>query len=329
MSDIKFIGYYTTDTCKMGSPFTGNTVNITKHIIEDEMGTISVIPPPLNYSQIKPVPVKAPLINKPLDLSWASIKAMDNRVSIDTTNILVHFSLREIKSLLYYLAKQIEAAHIIETELKTKWNINKTFKQIVFFAPGRFNNASASPSGTVEFLVGDPKGHSAFFAAPTCLYAHELAHYLSFFDKNGLISPLHNKSTFEAMKRNKWAPPFKYLEGAPFASLPHKSLPKQLDDDETLFYTANQLLADKVAAQLCGYEQSKIDAERMIKQDLPDVWEGLRRLVLAREHGLTKYERELSAKIARKERLWTKYISTQELVDSLTKFYRGVSLKRQ
>ena len=101
-----------------------------------------------------------------------------------------------------------------------------------------------------------------------------------------------------------------------------------------LYCALNEIIADKVALQVCGYEKSRkrVDAEISRKYPKPKHvhhWDLLALLVVAREYKLVEHYAFLRREIKPGESKWNKVISTEDLIDKLTEFYRKISLKNQ
>ena len=329
MTEVKIVGYYTNNACKLGFPDRSD-LTISKYVIEDEKGSIQIIPPPINPPEIK----RSQKVNP----DWESISAADNRLLISREDFTRFFSRREINLLLKYLALQIEANHWVDNELRNKWGIYATFSKIVVKAPwGRFNDHGVVlGKDLLRIRLGDPREFHSF-VSPQAIYAHELGHHLSSFDSRGMNIFSNVGSESEDIERLRASLTLNGNFDGKYVYVPYKLLPSELlyrppSMERGLLYYADELVADKVALQLCGYAESKrrvsINLKEILKKD-KNPWAILHLLVLAREYNLKSYEKILLYKIKRHEKHWGKIISTEQLLNSLSDFFNKVTLKRQ
>lgn len=270
------------------------------------------------------------------DTSWDRIAAMDERIAIGEAGFKRLLSPNERCALLKYLQSQVKSIHQIENELVKKWGITEKLLEFGFAAGGPFNNAVVGISGAVDFCLGAPNGYSEFFASPASLIAHELGHYLSYFSPDGGI-----RYTTDTLIKNAEADKFslnsegnldsKYLEDIPYNLLPPQLLFSYEPDGNELHYYANELLADKIALQLCGFEKSrkriKVKIEKGMTSNNP--WQLLHLAVLAREYNFECYEGVLLEGIYKRQHLWINEVQTDELIDLLSEFFQKVSLRHQ
>jgi hypothetical protein len=338
MTEVKIVGYYTNNACMLGFPDRSD-LTVTKYVLEDEKGSIQIIPPPINPPEIKPFEKDFARSQK-VNPDWESISAADNRLSISREDFTGFFSRREINLLLKYLVLQIEANHWVENELRNKWGIYATFSKIVVQTQpwGRFNeHGVVIGKDLLRIRLGDPREFHSF-VSPQAIYAHELGHHLASFDSRGMnifsnaqlmfgtaVEPLKASLTLNGNFDGKYV----YI---PYKLLPSELLYRPPSMERGLLYYADELVADKVALQLCGYAKSKrrisINIKEILKKD-KNPWAILHLLVLAREYNLKSYEKILLYKFKRHEKHWEKIISTEQLLSSLSDFFNKVTLKRQ
>jgi len=291
-------------------------------VVEVGAGKTEVISPPLDFFQIKmgqesstekttSCPDFSPPV--PANLNWDSITALDNRVSIYQENFTTNFKKKEIEALLKYLYSLIKAGHFVECKLINEWGIKESFPRIIIQAVGPSNQAF----GSGLFLPGDPKDFPGFFASPCALFAHELGH------------SLHLRRFNAEGKR------LTFFEALPYSLMPGQLMPPSPDGDRFYGNLFNdvliELIADKAALQLCGFEETQKDIAAKIKtsKGSKNPWILLFLLTLAKEFKLGTEEKWLLKKLSHHRQPWKKVASTQDLSNSLSKFFKQVSLKKQ
>lgn len=312
---MKILGYYTGSACVNGVPSYWEISNVSQYVVETESGNIQIITPPLNPASILLAEVTEPEMSEecpnlfpqiPTNLTWDSITALDSRLMIGQETFDENFSQRELNSLRKYLFLLVNAGHFVECKLRNEWGIEKSFPRIIIQATGPFNQAYARG----HFMPGDPSDFSRFFASPCALYAHELGHHLTGFtaDDKQLI----------------------YFETLPYSLLPDQLSPSSPNGDLN-HYVLTELIADKAALQLCGFNESQKDIAAKIKgsKNNRDPWVLLFLLSLAKEFHLEADEKWLLRKLSHNHQPWENTISTQDLVNLLSEFFQKVTLKGQ
>jgi hypothetical protein len=280
-----------------------------------------------------------------------SLKAIDERFKVPEemlTEMNNRFTDAEINKLTGHLKGFLLAGQEVEKKLSSDWNIPPVAKSITipycrWWQP--YNQGQAVKDGML-LRVGNPDEHNSFFANPRSLYAHENGHILSFFQPDGSlhdelcngynIGPLRKLLAVDGQLK------LKFLQDIPFNILPEKLL---FVRDWSLLSTANELIADKVAMQVCGREEwgawlkTRIPAQMKLFEGAGARNDILRFIVYVREFGLKTEEQLFRQALAScdVDTSWTlkdaffddMVSSTEQTLDRLTDFFHQVSLKKQ
>lgn len=270
--------------------------------------------------------------------------SLDKRVELsdDIISFIRILSPTDRNKLYNYLKLFILSAHGVENTLKLKWSIPQVANKIEILislklhAFGHFNNASAK-DGLIQVIIGNPKEYDRFFAISTVIYAHELGHMLFEYDKKGKLPWSKGMSTATYFKDLQFALSQdgklerKYLEDIPFCLLPKELLFQGKATATGLLSIITELIADKVSLQLCGYKEARGSIRSKINDslDTKNPWGRLFLIVLAREFKLNHEEEVLCKRLAELDCPWESSISTEELLNKMSEFFRQVSLKHQ
>jgi len=184
-------------------------------------------------------------------------------------------------------------------------------------------------------ILGDPREFHTF-VSPSSIYAHELGHHFSSFDLSGKNIFTNLRSEAEKIERLRASLTLNGSFNGKYLHIPYDRLPSDLlyrpqSTNRGFLYFVWELVADKVALQLCGYDESKKRIEGNLKEALnsKEPWLILHLLVLAREYKLENYEKILLGKIKKHEKNWSAIIPTEQLLNSLSTFFNNTTLKAQ
>jgi hypothetical protein len=237
------------------------------------------------------------------------------------------------------LSRLVDAAHSVEAQLQEEFGIHDSFSKIKVLVPGPFNNALVNPNtGTLNVIVGRPSEYADFFAAPRCLYAHEVGHLLAAFDSTGRNryaglqgGPAMYKVDRELLN-SRGNLPSKFFGEIPYNLLPHDLLFPDKYDSDGLLYFANELISEKVALQICGPQEAREYHERKVRRGCTDFENpfGLMQChTLATKYDIHQDRLRLRERIDKNASRWANTISTSDLLGSMAQFFDSIELRHQ
>jgi len=277
--------------------------------------------------------------------AFSMIRSLDHRLKLSDDMIPLlnrELSPADKGKLFNHLKSFIISTRDVEKDLMLNWGIPRTVKEIEILMPGAFNNAIAGYN-SIQVLVGEPKKYDSFFSAPGPLYAHELGHNMFFYDGNDKLSKYATVIECDGLTRKDISPDGKlkrkYFEDIPYNILPKELLFPKKAADQTgfgLMYFTDELIADKVALQICGDKETSIHIKRKVKERIEwfssnekNPWEYLFCITLSGEFKLGPEEKILRQGLAGMKCPWQSSISTEDLLNKMSEFFRTVSLKHQ
>ncbi len=271
----------------------------------------------------------------------AVLKARDKRI------IFAPSDFRELsrrpgdrQNILEHANGLVDAVLKVEATLQDRWSISATFAAIAFrpFTPTDMTGISSQ--GSLKFILGSAEFNDFFYASPEGMAAHEMGHYLSYFDHQGMNRHAW-RQTADTLKEFqddlRLLMRQGHLNSIYFDPIPFTPFIPLMDgrspaENFNLYECLQELLADKAASQISGeaaVRKTRRPGLRIWrKMDAP--WLNVRLFTQARKFGLHWYTLNRLYKIIRGETAeWGNVYTTGELLEHLSNFFDEVSLKHQ
>jgi len=223
----------------------------------------------------------------------------------------------------------------VDKKLLSEWGIPCLTKRIYVTARRDIGNSATLMRRSVSLNIRSPERFFVFLRTPAEIYAHEIGHLLSCYNEYGNLQwediayarhlmTIISLSGSRKLKR-------KYFKGIPYNIFPQGMLMSGAKG-AGLMFQLGELIADKVALQVCGQAKTSRYVQNQLEICLDminDPWACCYYIVLSREFGLREQEKALQKRLDCLNHLLVIPIDKEDLLQRMLRFFHCVSLKHQ